>query len=863
MLGHQGRLLALLGRTTCSLRAAALSRPAQEGLCTQQNAFYELQQAGLNATGTSHTNSAAAATGLPEGLNFCLGHVKRSKALSAAALVTATWQERGKYRLPAVRPISSSSSTGSRHSSNLGAEHGGAKSGKGRAGGVYTPYRADGKKRGAQEAFSGGCNMGPGGQGGLGPRRSSGRDGGRQGGHAVDGGSGRGVCAAAYAPYIVFREKSFVELQQLLQQYGSRMKWVQLTAMMSRLKSVQGGVPEKVALLKQLLELLEPQLHHCQPRGLGEVMLTCSKLGYGGDQLYNRCLGFFVSKLRQADARTLANVVYAVATAQHDSTRQQCWPVLEEQLLPAFIKAVTQGEGQPQNIANVVWGVAAMGQQLPAQQVQLLVGGLVAKLEAANPQHVANVLWAVAAMGGVVPAEQLQQLLKGVFSTLVTANPQEIANLLWGVAKMQQQVPADQLQRLLTELAGKLARAKPQEISNAVWGVAKMGQQVPAKQLTQLVGAMLGKAQEIVPQSISNLIWGIATMGQQVPVKPLSELLTILASKLGNSKPQEVANTIWGVASLQPQPFFPAVLLEAEAKQAILSMVPAMIPQDLANIALACGWLSYKDDKLLPALFDTARQALTGVCGTSNSTSGPNSQELANMCWAAAVLDMQQLISHVEQFAAAVSSIWLEAAAEEKHQLYQVHMWLLDQQGNSRGLSACLTEQQLHGCREQWQKQLLAATSANASSAQRAVFEAAQHLQGLSCLPQQEAVTADGLHSIDVLVVTAEGMKVAIEVDSAHHFRQPDLQPTGSTQWRNRSLAARGYVVVSVPYWEWDKLPTSQRVTHLENKVQQGVLEACQSPPAAAAAAVASPLSQASSSSRINSNRTGAFGEVE
>ena len=813
MLRQPGRLLALLGRTSCNLRAAALSRPAQQGLCTQQDAFSELQQAGNNAAGTLETNSeAAAATGLPKGLNFCLGSVKiASEGLSAAAPVTANCHESCQYRMPALRPVMSMSTSGSRHSSSLTAAQGRVRGKKGRAGGANETDPADGKESGAQEAFSGGCNRGRGRQGGLGPRKGRWKDGGWQGGHAV---GGSGTAGAADPPYIDFREKSFAELQQLLQQYGIRMKQVQLTAMMSRLKLVgEASSEQKVALLKQLLQLLEPQLHQCQARGLGEVMVTCSKLGYGGDQLYIRCLGLFVSKLRQADARTLANVVYAVATAQHDSTRQQCWPVLEEQLLPAFIEAVTDGKAVPQDVSNVVWGVATMGQQLPDQQVQLLAGWFVGKLEAAKPQEIANLIWAVASMGRVVPEEQLQQLLNAFTCKLATASPQAVGNVVWGVAKMQQQVPA--------------------------------------KQLQQLVGAMLGKAEEIVPQNISNLIWGIATMGQEVPVKQLDHLLTILASKLPSAKPQHVANTIWGVASLQPQPFFPAVLLEPEADQAIISMLPAMIPQELANIALACGWLSYRNDKLLLALFDNAWQAL---CGASNSKRSPNSQDLANMCWTAAVLDMQQLISHVEQFATAASSKWKEAIADGKRQLYQVHMWLLDQQGNSRGLSACLTEQQLRECREQWQKQLLARASARASSTQRGVLAAAQHLQGLSCPPQQEAVTADGLQSIDVLVVTVGGGQVAIEFDGPRHFRQPDLQPTGPTQWRNRSLAARGYVVVSVPYWDWDELPTSRHVCYLESKVQQGILEACQ-PAVPAVAAAAPPLTPPSSSSPSGSTR--------
>ena len=43
---------------------------------------------------------------------------------------------------------------------------------------------------------------------------------------------------------------------------------------------------------------------------------------------------------------------------------------------------------------------------------------------------------------------------------------------------------------------------------------------------------------------------------------------------------------------------------------------------------------------------------------------------------------------------------------------------------------------------------------------------------------------------------------VAIEADEPTHFLSPGWQPTGETLARNRALAARSYVVVSVPYWE-------------------------------------------------------------
>jgi hypothetical protein len=532
------------------------------------------------------------------------------------------------------------------------------------------------------------------------------------------------------------------------------MKLRHLIASFSRLKSVrEASQIQKVALLKELLQLVEPRLQQCQPRDLAEIMLACSQLGYGQVEVYHTCLYTFVCNQHHANAQTLANMVYAVAKAPDDSIKQQWGPVLQHQLLPVFT------------------------------------------------------------------------------GKLGTAKPQEIANIIWGMATMGQQLPAEQLQQLLPPFIDKLSIEKPQGIANVIWGVATMGQQLPAEQLQQLLAGFIGMLKKATPQGIASVIWGVATMGQQVSSNHLRQLLGALVEKLSNALPQDVAMTMWGLARLQPQPFFPAPLLEAKAKQAIIRMVPDMIPQHLSNIAWACGIWGYGDEQLLLPLINTATEDFFGWKGSRSREVGAKCQGtvqgLANMCWAAAVLNMQQLVGHVEQFAAAISRRWGDTVAEEMRQLYQVHTWLQDLDNNSRGLLGCLSKQQLHQCKEQWQKGIdEVSASAKTSTAHQAVFEAAAELPLFRDPPQLEALTEDRLHSIDVRVVTTAGVEVAIEVDGPQHFRKPDQQPTGTTQWRNRSLAARGYVVVSVPIREWIRLPAAKRVGFLEGKIQQGLAKA-------------------------------------
>jgi hypothetical protein len=271
--------------------------------------------------------------------------------------------------------------------------------------------------------------------------------------------------------------------------------------------------------------------------------------------------------------------------------------------------------------------------------------------------------------------------------------------------------------------------------------------------------------------------------------------------------------------------------------------------QGLGNIAWACGTLGYRDDQLLRPVYQTARNLLAlqeaisdssrnrskkgssgGDVVTSRRETAMNVQELSILCWAAAVLDMQAVVEDVQHFAAACSTRWSDMDTQGLQQLYQVHMWLQDHQPDSPGLLTALSEPQLQQCKEAWEAALAAAAVAGkASPAHQAVFAAAERLgilQGEEL--QLEARTPDGLISIDILARVADGTCIALEVDGHFsHFRQPDLQPTGTTLWRNRALETRGYVVVSVPYWEWNPLlqggEVAAQVVYLEGKVGQAM----------------------------------------
>ncbi|GFH25344.1 RAP domain-containing protein, partial [Haematococcus lacustris] len=93
-----------------------------------------------------------------------------------------------------------------------------------------------------------------------------------------------------------------------------------------------------------------------------------------------------------------------------------------------------------------------------------------------------------------------------------------------------------------------------------------------------------------------------------------------------------------------------------------------------------------------------------------------------------------------------------------------------------------------------------------------------QVLQALSDMglePQIERKTRDWLFSIDVCLKLGDVL-VAVEVNGPLHYSASlPWRPTGKKLLRNAFLARRGYRVVDVAWWQW------QRVTVDQDRAQQ------------------------------------------
>jgi hypothetical protein len=363
---------------------------------------------------------------------------------------------------------------------------------------------------------------------------------------------------------------------------------------------------------------------------------------------------------------------------------------------------------------------------------------------------------------------------------------QHVSSVLYGAAKAEWQLQNEQLQLLLAALVRLLPDADPKAVSSSLGSIAKMA------------GRTTGQQQHLLQQS-----------------PYLQQLLAGLAGKLPAAGAQAVSTSLWACAQLR---IYPAALFAAlDSQQQWDRLLPAMNGQHLVGIAHACAMLDHRDEQLLGGVLCQALQLQRQ--SSSSSSRQLTVRSSSNLSWSLAVLDLQQLAGDiVELMQAQVSGEMWDLEDKGMVQLQLVHQWLLDRQlVGGRGLAGALTEQQLQQCREASAASLKVKATEAPGQFKRDILAALQQLTAAGALSWQQQpalqqlAVPDGACLIDIGAVTADGLKLAIEADGPTHFLWPNNRLNGSTQHRNRVLEARGYAVVSVPYFEWHKWRPSKR----------------------------------------------------
>jgi hypothetical protein len=491
-------------------------------------------------------------------------------------------------------------------------------------------------------------------------------------------------------------------------------------------------------------------------------------------------------KLDEFDAQGLSNLAYAYALIRFV-------PVLADgRDLFDHIAIHTIGrttEMSPQAVANIVWSYATVKKQHDA--LFKAIGDQVVAhehLRDFKPQTLSNIVWAYATaqVSHLRLFERMADHIAG-FDHLRDFKPQELSNTAWAYATAEVSHPElfEKVGNHIVEVV-HLGDFKPQELSNTVWAYATAGVNRPQlfeKMVHHILG--LDHLRDFKPQALSNIVWAYATAGVNHPrlfekiadhIAGLDEL-----KLLRDFETQHISNIVWAYATAQvsqPKLFQQLANAATQCKEHLTS-------REVANLLWSYASMGIFNKQLFSSFIPTAAKLIDSY----------NNQGLANVAWAYAVANVDAPTLFHDRFTDRCLDN-LGFSIENLSQLHQWHLWQTKEKSRT-GLHEALQDI----CYTTFISQ-----NVLPSKLQEDVVG---QLSSIGLDPKEEVLMDSG-YRIDALV-EVNGKKIGVEVDGPSHFIGKGEYPTGSTILKRRQVTSIDEIeLVSVPYWEWNKLGKDQ-----------------------------------------------------
>ena len=336
------------------------------------------------------------------------------------------------------------------------------------------------------------------------------------------------------------------------------------------------------------------------------------------------------------------------------------------------------------------------------------------------------------------------------------------------------------------------------------------------------------------PQELANLVWGCAP-----PLAPsIDRTCPLTAERTGGAWLATRAGPLHeGSLMLTPEPdacrvsrrmakathYVPAIFAKAErlvvewmsgevgaappddrracaaddaSLFADLEALPLFVPQELTNLLYAFSRIGHAAAELFAAV---AKTVSTACADGRQPLRMWSAQDLCNTLWACAAADAR----HEPFIAACLTSLLSMGSQLEASHLTQVQQWLIWWEVELGRPPVSVSVPLRQRCRD-----AMAAGDVKAGHTVSALQKCVGHaLQRLGVAFDEELSTDEG-YSIDFAIhpvgVNREWLpaRLALEVDGPHHFTQLQT-PTGVTLLKQRQLRSTGWLVVSVPFYEW------------------------------------------------------------
>lgn len=540
---------------------------------------------------------------------------------------------------------------------------------------------------------------------------------------------------------------------------------------------------------------------------------------------------------------------------------------------------------QPQNVANVVWSIAKVmpgGCSAGARQTffDIVARVSIESIGEFNPQELGNVAWSFAT--AKESSDPLFDSIAGAAeSKLNRFIPQNLANIVWAFATAGRgQRNAEDVKffnAVAKESTRRLQDFKPQEIANTAWAFATAGVRSP-RLFDALAQESRSRLSSFSDQGIANLAWAFSTSDEAVNhVDLFHDIAAEAVGRVPNLLPQGLANVAWSYANadLRAPKLFDAIAVEivGPGPSTVSRRTARLKPQEFANLAWAFAKVNYAERPAVYEALATGMLALAARHGDDLGAAGLTHQELANLAWAYACADhvdpallgllwrsvvdrarkniaradasaLPAMPYHDDSSSSSSSADSVASSAancshaydrnddeaitaawgfnlEERRQLQQV---VLHARYEAKGQAAIVSDiARAPPAFLAVLRNALATLDSHTSRSQVEVGETAE-LLGIQIL--EELVISDGL-SIDVALQPVS-QRIGIEFDGPwHYFRNDPRVETGRTVFKKRLLAACGWTVLHVPYWEWgalDRTPEA-RTAYLKMKLTELLLQ--------------------------------------
>jgi hypothetical protein len=474
------------------------------------------------------------------------------------------------------------------------------------------------------------------------------------------------------------------------------------------------------------------------------------------------------------DTRHVANIVHALGKMGMPKTLDSSAMKIMSLVGDCETAEWMFEHGNPQEIVNCIWAHGTLEIESPYlfhlldERAEWLIGNM-------TSQGLANSIWACGRLGVVSPTlfNLLDQRAEWLFES---GTRQQIVNCAWASGKLGIECP--NLFRLLDENAERLVNSgNPQDLANSVWACAKIGFKSP-----NMLGLLDQRAEWLLdtgpPQNFVNCVWACGTLGVESPA--MFRLLDQRAERLvRHLTPQGLANCLWSCGKLGIKA---PNLLQVFNERAEW-LVENGTSQEIGICAWALSMLGSPSPEFFVALDRNLKRFLDGA----------ESQNLCNVCYAFAILDINQSSLLAKVWQALVERTIGNLPVEELIQILYVE--------------ACASVYgiELASPLPDLRRQLDSVPFPNMSSdfeqeVSKALFDIGfSHQQGFS--PFQ---STQGLLAIDM---ACPDRMIAIEYDGPRHYvsmpgDSENLIESGPTKSKRRLLQQLGWMVINLNWAE-------------------------------------------------------------